>query len=165
MNIVLAGMPGSGKTTVAYRLADLLDVDMVDTDALIVKHYGKISDIFARHGEACFRDMETAVVKEVSEMKDTVISTGGGCLMREENVNYFKNTQAKIVFLKTKFETLVRRIDGDDTRPLLQGGAQERLQALLASRTPVYESVADVVVETDGLKPQEVAQAIAEKLK
>lgn len=161
MNIVLVGMPGSGKTTVSRALSALTGVKLYDTDEEIVKKYGAINDIFENYGEQAFRNLETEAVRKVSELDGVIISTGGGCIMREENTRLFKRN-GKIVFLRTTLSTLIKRIDGNTDRPLLKSGAVEKMTELLKVRTPVYEAAADYTVDTDGLSPEEIAKIISE---
>ena len=161
MNIVLIGMPASGKTTVAEILGKSLGAEVVDTDALIVERHGAITEIFEKHGEEYFRDLESAAVKEAAKKKKAVISTGGGCPLRKENVLALKEC-GKIVFLRTSITELIRRTEGDGTRPLLKGEREERLKSLLTVRTPVYEDAADLTIDTDGRTPEEIARIITE---
>lgn len=161
MNIVLIGMPASGKTTVAAALAKDLGLEVLDTDALIVERHGEINKIFEKFGEEYFRNLERAAVKEVAKHTNAVISTGGGCPLRKENVLALKNC-SKIVFLRTSVAELIKRTQGDGTRPLLKGEREERLKHLLSVRTPVYEGAADFTVDTDGLTPEEIAKKITE---
>ena len=161
MNIILAGMPGCGKSTVARILGKKLNFRVVDTDELIGEKYGVISEIFEKFGEECFRNFETQVVKEIVTLNDLVVSTGGGCLLREENRTLFKSC-GKIVFLRTGIETLSQRLQGDTSRPLLKGDLQNRLQTLMRERAPIYENSADIVIDTDGISPEEVAEKITE---
>ena len=163
MNIVLAGMPGSGKTTVSVFLGKLLGAEVIDTDEEIVKSHGAITEIFDKFGEECFRNLETETVKKVCQKDGVVISIGGGCLLRGENVKLFKNN-GKIIFLRTSYETLLNRVEGDTSRPLLKGGAGEKLKSLIEVRTPIYERAADFTVDTDNLSPNEVAAKIQELL-
>lgn len=161
MNIVLAGMPGCGKSTVARILGKKLGFRVVDTDELIVEKYGAISDIFEKFGEECFRNFETQVVKDIASYDNCVVSTGGGCLLREENRTLFKSC-GKIVFLRTQLATLSQRLAGDTTRPLLKGDMQSRLHKLMEERAPIYENSADIVIDTDTLTPEEAADKITE---
>ena len=159
MNIVLCGMMGAGKTTVGIQLALLLDRSWVDTDNLIVKDYGEISKIFEHHGEEYFRDLETRVVEEVVEEDRLIISVGGGLVMREENVSLLKEN-GKIFYLRASAETLAQRLKGDTTRPLLKTGdrdLKENLAKKLEERAPVYEKVADFIIDVEGKNPGQIA--------
>jgi shikimate kinase len=91
--------------------------------------------------------------------KNAVISLGGGCVLRKQNVEYLKRN-GKIFFLRTGLDTLIKRVEHDHSRPLLKGDAKQKMTDLLAVRTPIYESVADVIIDTDGLKPDEIAKKI-----
>lgn len=162
MNIVLCGMMGCGKTAVAAAYSALYGVKSVDTDAIIVQRHGEINEIFRLHGEEVFRDMETQVCKEVSATDDGgVIALGGGCVLRRENVAALKTT-GKIFYLRTQAETIIKRLKGDKSRPLLQGDLRERVNSVLAQRSSIYEGVADCVIDTDGLTPTEIAKKIRE---
>ncbi|MCD7728639.1 MAG: shikimate kinase [Clostridia bacterium] len=161
MNIVLCGMMGSGKTTVAGELHKLTGMSLADTDAEIVREYGRIADIFANYGEERFREIETEVTAKLSCLDNTIIATGGGCVLRAVNVSHLKKN-GKIVFLRALPQTLAERVEGDTERPLLQGGARKRIDELLPVRTPIYFAAADLVVDTDVLSPQEVAKKIAD---
>lgn len=164
MNVSLIGMSGSGKSSVAPVLAAALGLNTVDTDGIIEKNYGKISDIFKNYGEKRFRDIENGVIKSLSDCKNTVIATGGGCVLNPENVKMLKNL-GKVVYLKTGVQILAKRLNGDATRPLIQGGTAEKLCALYTERAALYEAAADVVVLTDGLKIGEVAKKIIGSIK
>lgn len=161
MNIILAGMPGCGKTTVARILGKKLNFRVVDTDELIVEKYGAITEIFEKFGEECFRNFETQVVKDIVSSDDLVVSTGGGCLLREENRALFKSC-GKIVFLRTGLNTLSDRLTGDTSRPLLKGDMKERLEKLMHDRAPIYENSADIIIDTDAVTPDEIADKITE---
>lgn len=154
-------MMGCGKTTVSEELARLTGMARTDTDEEIVKKHGRIADIFEKYGEGYFRELERAAVRDISARDNTVIATGGGCVLFEENVNVFRKS-GKIIFLRTSPETLVMRLEGDTERPLLAGGAQKRIAELLPARTPKYVAAADFIVDTDGLTPREIALEIAE---
>lgn len=163
MNIVLCGMMGCGKTTVAAELGKFGHT-VVDTDGLIVARYGEINKIFHEHGEEYFRALESEITAEVAKTYDNaVISLGGGCVLREQNVNNLKQS-GKIFYLKATPETLIERLKGDKTRPLLRGGLEERVRSVLNARAAVYESAADFVIETDGKTPRQIAELIKEKI-
>lgn len=163
MNIVLCGMMGCGKTTVAAEFS-ARGYTVVDTDQIIVERHGNIDGIFAKHGEAHFRDIEAAVTAEIAkEYNSAVISLGGGCVLRAENVKNLKAT-GKIFYLKAEAETLIKRLEGDTSRPLLKGGLEEKVKSILSARAHVYESVADFVIDTDKLTPAEVAKIIEGKI-
>lgn len=162
MNIVLCGMMGAGKTTVGIKIAELTGKRWYDTDGVIVDRYGKISDIFEYYGEAHFRKLETEIVKELSEKDDLVISTGGGLVLKNEN-NALLKEKGQIIFLRASLETLTKRLHVDGTRPLLQTSTetlQSRLERLLSERTPVYEHVADFIVDVDEKTAEENAREI-----
>lgn len=161
MNIILAGMPGCGKTTVSAALASKLGYTAVDTDAVIVAEHGEISKIFADFGEEYFRKIESEVVKRLATAENTVIATGGGCLINAQNVEVFRKC-GKIVYLKTEIAELARRLKGDTSRPLLKGDVGANLKNLYGRRAHVYESAADFTVQTDGLEPEIIADKIVE---
>ena len=164
MNVILAGMPACGKTTVARALAKLIGAEVYDTDQKIVESCGAINEIFAHYGETAFRNLETEEVKKASALDNLIISTGGGCVLREENVALLKKS-GKIVYLRTSLQTLLSRVNGDGARPLLKGGAEQKMKALFEERSPVDMRVADIVTDTDGLGPEEIASKIAELVK
>lgn len=162
MNIVLCGMMGCGKTTVAAEL-EKFGYKVVDTDALIVERHGEINKIFDRFGEERFRAIEAEITAEVAKKyKNAVISTGGGCVLRQENVKNLKASGA-IFYLRARAETIIERLKGDTTRPLLKGGLKERVNSILAVRSGIYEGVADFVIDTDGKTPEKIAEEIREK--
>ena len=164
MRIVLCGMMGCGKTTVARALSDRLGWEWVDTDEWIVSRHGQISEIFAQTGEAYFRDLETEAVRALPCGGPAVVSVGGGLVLKAENVRLLK-AQGKIVYLQAEKETLQRRLEGDTTRPLLAGEAlSARLDELLSARSAIYEGAADIVVCVDRKTPAEIADEIVEKL-
>ncbi len=164
MNIILAGMPGCGKTSVSARLGRMLGWDVYDTDAEIVREYGEINAIFADRGEQFFRDAESLVVDRLSALDRAVIATGGGCLIREQNVAAFKKN-GKIVYLETSVGELAARLKGDSTRPLLKGDAELNLKKLYSERAHIYAGAADITVKTDGFSPEEIAAIITENIK
>ncbi len=164
MNIILAGMPGSGKTTVSAILGEMLGKEVADTDGEIIKVHGDISSIFAKYGEKRFRDIETQTVEELSSRDGLIISTGGGCLMRAENVKLLKSN-GRIVYLRASVGTLFGRLKDDKTRPLLKGDMLRNLEKLYEERASTYETAADIIIDTDNLGPRMVAVAVTEAIK
>ncbi|HIR66465.1 MAG TPA: shikimate kinase [Candidatus Coproplasma avicola] len=163
-NIVLCGMMGSGKTTVARALNAIYNLNWVDTDDQIVGQYGAINDIFARLGEEGFRDIESAVTKRVAQScANSVISLGGGCVLRKINVEELKKTGV-IFYLRTSPETVIKRVKGDTTRPLLHGDLEERVRTISANRASVYEGAADYIIDTDDKSPECIAELIMERM-
>lgn len=149
-NIVLCGMPSSGKSTIGKVLATRLGCAFADTDALIRERTGKtVEAIFAESGEAGFRRLEAEAVAEVSTRQGIVISTGGGTVMFPDNVRALKRNGV-LCFLDRKLERLMPTGD----RPLSRD--PESLRQLYEQRLPVYRSVADVSVYNDGSMPQAV---------
>lgn len=167
MNVILCGMMGAGKTTIGIKIAERTGRRWYDTDGMIVDRHGKISDIFEYYGEEYFRKIETEIVKELSGQDNLVISTGGGLVLKSENDKILQEN-GKIVFLRASLNTLAERLKVDGTRPLLQTSTEtirDRLARLLAERSPVYESVADYIVDVDGKMPEQIAQEIIGLLK
>ena len=152
-NIVLIGMPGSGKTTVGGELAALLGRELVDTDELVERKAGRsIPDIFAVSGEAAFRDLEQKAVFDAGSMQGKVIATGGGAVLRLEN-RLSLATNGFVVYLRRDTDRLAR-----EGRPLSLSGD---LAAMLAARDPVYSAFADLITVNSG-DPKTVATKIAE---
>lgn len=141
-NIVLVGMPGSGKTTIGRELAALCGKSFVDTDNLIEKESGqRISSIFDRRGEEYFRDLEAQIIKRVGKEKSQIISTGGGAVLRTENIKNLKQN-ALIVYVNRDLEDLAT-----NGRPL--SASRESLEKLYVTRLPIYKSVSDVIIKND----------------
>ena len=165
MNIILCGMMGCGKSTVGVCLAERLGRAFCDTDALIVDRHGRIADIFEKQGEAYFRQLETETVKELVQKDDLVIATGGGLVLKQENVDLLKRS-GKIVFLRARVETLVQRLQADTQRPLLQNAVslRGRLEKLLDERAPIYERAADFTLDVDGKSPEEISDEIMKRI-
>lgn len=155
-NIVLTGMPGSGKSTVGRVLARQLDRELVDTDTEIIRVAKKpIPEIFAQRGERGFRDLESQVIQEVSRRTGLVIATGGGAILREENVRRLRQN-GRIYFLDRPAED----IQPTDDRPLARD--MEAVRQRYAERYPRYTSTADAAVPVRG-SAEDVAAAIREE--
>ena len=164
-NIVLTGFMGTGKTTIGRALAKKLQMRLVDIDEEIEKEQKmSINDIFSRHGEPHFRDIETAMIQELSRDKNIIISTGGGAVLRDENMEALKENG--IIFcLNATAETILERTGRSQDRPLLKvENPKEKINELLAYRRPFYER-AGIMIATDGKTPLEVVQEIMEIVK
>ncbi len=156
-NIVLCGMPSCGKTTISEKLKDLLGMDVIDTDEQIVKRIGmEIAEFSALHGEQAFRDVESEVVKEVSFESGKIIATGGGAILRDENVRALKQN-GLLVFIDRPLEKLVATPD----RPF--SADPEALKKRYEERYDRYCEVADVTVDGSG-SVEEVAALILDIL-
>ena len=156
-SIVLTGMPGSGKSTLGALLARRLGRTFVDTDAEIVKRAGiQIKEIFRKHGESRFRDLESEVIRELSRHGGAVIATGGGAVLRRENVDALKQN-AVLVFLDRPLESL----QPTDDRPLADDPS--KLHALYLERRPIYLETADLTVAVTGT-PEDTMNTILEKI-
>lgn len=156
-NIVLIGMPASGKTTVGKLLAEALGRTFIDTDDLIVEKAGKsIPDIFAQEGEAAFRALESDAIREAGALTGAVIATGGGAVLRPENVIALKQN-GKVYFLDRAPE----KLSPGTGRPLFADPADA--QRLYAQREPLYRAAADVTVENNGTA-EETMRLVASKV-
>ncbi len=161
--VVLVGPMGAGKTTVAGLLGAAWDLPVRDTDADIEAGTGReISDIFVESGEEVFRDLEGAAVAAALAEHDGVLALGGGAVLRPGTRELL--TGVPVVFLRVGLSDAVKRVGLGVGRPMLLGNVRSRIKALLDERTPIYESVATHVVETDGRTPDEVAAEIRELL-
>ncbi len=165
-HIILIGFMGSGKTSVGKRLAETLHLSFLDTDEEIEKTSGmKISDIFAKYGEAYFRERETETLKNL--LQDTqrkVISVGGGLPVQERNQPYLKQ-MGTVVFLEASEQTLLERLQGDTTRPMLKGAdLRERIHTLMQERKAAYDKTADCHIQTDHKKFEEIIEEIKNEI-
>lgn len=153
-NIVLVGMPCCGKSTISKILADDLGMGWIDTDDVVVEKTGmQISDIFGRYGEDYFRARETDVIRELASMNGCVIATGGGTILRQENIEAL-HRNGRVYFVDRPLEQLIPTMD----RPLCD--SEEKVHRIYAQRYERYCCVADVVVSSKG-----DARKVADKIK
>ena len=162
MNIVLIGMRGSGKTAVGRILAQKLGRELVEMDELIVGKAGlSIPEIVEKHGWERFRDLEEEVAAEVARRDDIINATGGGVVVREQNIMKLKQN-GLVVWLTANVDTLLERIGEDESRPLLKGKTQrEDMEITLAERQPLYRKAADITIDTEDKTPKAVVELIA----
>ncbi|EDM98988.1 shikimate kinase [Pseudoflavonifractor capillosus ATCC 29799] len=157
MNLVLIGMPGSGKSTVGKILSKMLCMPLVDTDALVEQTAGKtIPELFAQEGERAFRDRETAAARQAAELDNTVIATGGGIILRPENMEALAAT-GLIFFRDRDLEDII----GEDHmgRPLV-GKDPDKLRILYTQRIDFYRKYAQYTI-SDTKTAEEAAARIA----
>jgi shikimate kinase len=159
-NLALIGFMGAGKSSAGRLAADILRFTFLDTDRVIQARAGTtISDIFARQGEPAFRDWERRIVEELTRRSKTVIATGGGLPVAQDNLASLKG-HALVVCLWASPDTIFERVHHHDHRPLLnQPEPLEKIRALLAVREPFYRQ-ADVLINTEQRSVKEVAAQI-----
>lgn len=149
MTIVLVGLPGSGKSTVGRHLARRLDLSFTDTDHVIEQRLGcSIRSFFEREGEQAFRDVEEAVIADLTSVPGGVIATGGGSVLRPVNRERLRAC-GPVIYLRSAPEDVFRRVQHDKNRPLLQvEDPIARLRELHAQRDPLYRETANFIIET-----------------
>lgn len=161
--IILIGFMGTGKSTVGRIAAKRLGVPFVDADRQIEREQGMtIPDIFREKGEAAFRAMETETLKRLLAGGRRVIATGGGAVLAEENRAAMK-AGGTVVALKASPQTIIRRVKGDGSRPLLAGNVADNVLRLYEQRKTAYD-FADLIIDTDALTAAEAAERIVEYL-
>lgn len=149
MNLVLVGFMGTGKTTVGAELARELGIVHRDLDDEIVKNEGRsIPTLFAERGEAYFRNVESKQLCELLDFGPQVLTTGGGAVLRHQNVQVMLQKGTVIALTATE-EELIRRLENDTGRPLLAGGVAERVRLLLSERAGAYD-FAPIQIDTTG---------------
>lgn len=161
-NIVLTGFMGTGKTEVGKELSRMLDMKLIDVDTEIESDQGmKITEIFGSFGEQHFREVESAMIRKMAAMENVIISTGGGAVLREENMAAL-GEKGMIFCLSADPATILKRTSGSADRPLLNvEDPLARIGELLDSRRPLYDK-AGRVIDTEAKTPLQVAGEIAE---
>jgi shikimate kinase len=164
-SIVLIGMMGAGKSSVGRCLQRRIDLDRFDTDEIIASKFElSIPEIFATHGEQRFRDAETEALRDLVASEAVIVVTGGGIVLREENVDLLKE-MGTVVWLDAKEETLFERASRRGNRPLLQTeNPRATLSEMLRVRMPLYTKAADLRVDTTKLTHDEIADIILDEI-
>ena len=165
MNIILIGFRGTGKTTIGKMLAQRLGKEFVDADEYLERKEGKtIKEVFAEGGEKLFREIETQIIAELCLSDNRVVATGGGAILREENVRALKKSGI-IILLEADTDTIYKRIHRNTTteqrRPSLTNrNAYEEIEYLLEYRKPLYDRTADFVINTTSMSATDAANKI-----
>lgn len=164
-NIFLIGFMGAGKSTIAASLKEMLGMNLVEMDARIVEEQGiTINEIFEKYGESHFRDIESQLILTLGEEGNTIVSCGGGVVVRPENTEYMKKNGV-IVFLSATPETIYERVKDNDDRPILRGNMNvEYIAQLMEKRRALYEGAADIKIDTDGKNVTEICEEIKSRV-
>ncbi len=165
-NIYLIGFMGVGKTTLAEYLSRNFGLQVVEMDQMIEEQEGKtVTDIFATEGEACFRALETELLRSLAGRDNLVVSCGGGAALREENVAEMKKG-GRVILLTASPEEIYGRVKDCDDRPLLKDLSDvQGIADLMEQRRDKYEAAADLVINTDKKTVEEVCGELIQGLK
>ncbi len=166
MNIFLIGPMGVGKTTIGHYLSDHLKLDFIDSDHEIEKQAGvTIPMIFEFESELGFRRRERAVINELTQQNNIVLSTGGGVVLDKNNRRYLKK-RGYVIYLSASVNELLERTSHSHNRPLLQtGNPREKITNLLAERHPLYKMTSDYIIDTTQKSIRQVIKLILGHLK
>jgi shikimate kinase len=160
--LLLVGMMGAGKTTIGRMVADRLGWVYLDSDAEVEATTGRtVPEIFAAEGEQAFRAKETEVLRDALRQEHVVVSVAGGAVLDPANRELLR-ASGKVVWLRAQVSTLARRVGDGTGRPLLGDDPAAALEELWEVRRPLYEEVADAVVDVDGQRPEDVARQLVE---
>ncbi len=160
-NIFFVGFMGAGKSTIAKKIAESRNSPLIEMDEELEQIEGMpIPKIFEQYGEAYFRDLESNLILELREREKCIVSCGGGVMLRNENiVNMKKN--GYIIYLKATAETIYERVKDYESRPVLNGNMNiPYIRGLMDKRCATYEKEADLIVETDGKKINQICEEI-----
>ncbi len=165
-NIFLIGFMGCGKSTVAVKLNQMYGMNVVEMDQVIARQQEmSIPEIFQQYGEEYFRNLESGLLKKIQLGSNQVVSCGGGIVLREQNVAEMKKN-GRVVLLTAKPETVLKRVRGNDDRPVLKGKKNvQDIAELMEKRREKYEMAADIVVTTDDRSIQAICEEIMQKIK
>ena len=166
MNIVLIGYRGTGKSSVAKLLATRTRWPIVSTDLEIIRKAGMpVPDIIRKRGWDYFRDVESEICKQVGKKDRTIIDTGGGAVLRKENVESLRQ-RGRMFWLTADVTTVMARIKNNSDRPSLTGKKSyvEEVEEVLNERLPLYKAAADHVIPTDDRTIEEIANEIQQKM-
>ncbi len=164
--VILIGPMGSGKTTIGQLLASRLGIPFRDTDHVIEEKAGKsVSDIFLEDGEDEFRILEKKVLREELLSDNTVLALGGGAPISIDAQSALRAIASPVVYLDISLATVAPRIGFNRDRPLLLHNPRGQWQTLMEARRPIYESIADTVIDVNEKSESEIASLVIEVLK
>jgi len=165
MKLILIGFMGSGKTTISKALGKKFNLEVIEMDDIVLKKSGRssVSEIFDKDGERRFREIEIEVAKNLSSKNNCIISTGGGVIINKIIIDYLIQ-QGKVVFLKTSFEEIKKRLSKDDNinRPLFKD--KKLMKKIFNFRQLLYEEYADLIINTDNKTVNEIVNYLANLL-
>lgn len=164
--VALIGPMAVGKSAIGHQLAQNLGTVFVDTDVVVAASHGAIADIFASRGEQAFRELEArAVARAIEDARGsaTVISLGGGAVLDSGTQQLLEH--CTVVYLEADADTVAERISKNSSRPLLAGDAMERWKTLFATRRPVYERLADLVIDVRNGSVPDIAHRLEDALR
>ncbi len=163
--VFLVGPMGTGKTTIGNQLAKALNFEFIDADEALEKRTGaSITLIFDVEGEQGFREREEKILDDLTQRKQVVLATGGGAVLREAN-RAALSERGFVVYLRSPVETLIERTRFDTSRPLLKTeDPAATLREIMENREPLYEAVADLIVDTETRNIKQIVKRIAGEL-
>jgi shikimate kinase len=164
-NFFLVGMMGAGKTTIGRALAKASGKRFYDSDHEIEARTGvRIPVIFEIEGESGFRDRETETIEALVQEPEIVLATGGGAILREQNRNTLKQN-GTVIYLRASVDDLYLRTCHDKNRPLLQtADPKGKLHQLYSERDPLYQDVADLIIDTSRQSVPQLLQIVIQKI-
>lgn len=165
-NIILIGMRGSGKSTIGKMLAKKIDITFIDMDTLLAEKVNmSLPEFVKKYGWEKFRDKESEVIEKTQNLSNAVIATGGGAIIRKENIDALKKN-GKFIYLETSIETMIKRIGKGKNRPPLtkEKTLEEELNHVLHERKNLYEQTADTIVKTDNKTVKQIVDEIVNLL-
>lgn len=165
-NLIFIGFMGTGKTSISNLLSKKLNTKLIDIDILIEENKKmSISQIFEKLGEDSFRNFETETLKSLHDIKNTIISCGGGIILRKENVEHLKKI-GTVILLKSKPETILNRLKNTVDRPLLNNNMNlEFIKNKMNERELLYENAKDFVIYNENKTIEFVVDEIINKIK
>ena len=163
--IILIGPMGSGKSTIGKSLASKLSLEFRDTDSVIEQRENKsVSQIFIEDGEEAFRAIEREILQQELQASDTVLALGGGAPISTEAQSALAATSSHVVYLDISLANVAPRIGFNRDRPLLLNNPRGQWQTLMEARRPIYEAIADTVVDVNKRSQSEIVAQILEVL-